>query len=89
MTWHAAELKDQGRRDVLETSSAKLFASEAALRCADAAIQVHGGAGYVDDHVVERLWRDARVTTLYEGTTQIQELILGRELTGLDAMTPS
>ena len=81
-------LKDAGKPNVLETSAAKLFASEAAIRCASRAIQVHGGAGYVDDHPVERLWRDARVTTLYEGTSQVQQLIIGRELTGINAMVP-
>jgi butyryl-CoA dehydrogenase len=82
----AAELKDRGKPNTLETSVAKLFATEAAIRCASRAIQVHGGAGYVDSHPVERFWRDARVTTLYEGTTQVQQLIIGRELTGVDAM---
>ena len=83
----AAELKDAGKTNTLETSIAKLFATEAAIRCASRAIQVHGGAGYVDSHPVERLWRDARVTTLYEGTSQVQQLIIGRELTGINAMT--
>ena len=54
--------------------------------CANEAIQVHGGAGYVDDHPVERWFRDVRVTTLYEGTSQIQKLIIGRALTGLNAL---
>jgi alkylation response protein AidB-like acyl-CoA dehydrogenase len=56
--------------------------------CANLAIQVHGGSGYVDDYPVERYLRDARVTTLYEGTSQIQKLIIGREATGINAMTP-
>jgi butyryl-CoA dehydrogenase len=58
------------------------------VECANAAIQVHGGSGYVDDHPVERYLRDARVTTLYEGTSQIQKLIIGRGATGIDAMRP-
>ena len=58
------------------------------MHCADLAIQIHGGAGYVDDHPVERFLRDARVTTLYEGTSQIQQLLIGRALTGVDAMVP-
>ena len=66
---------------------AKLYATEAAVRSANTAIQVHGGSGYVDDHPVERYLRDARVTTLYEGTTQIQKLIIGRAATGVNAMT--
>ena len=78
----------QGRPCTTETSIAKLYASEAAVWCANEAIQVHGGAGYVDDHPVERWFRDARVTTLYEGTSQIQQLIIGRALTGIDAMLP-
>ena len=56
--------------------------------CANEAIQVHGGAGYVDDHPVERYLRDARVTRLYEGTSQIQKLIIGRAATGVDAILP-
>ena len=58
-------------------------------RCAHLAIQVHGGSGYVDDHPVERYFRDVRVTTLYEGTSQIQKLIIGRAETGLNALVPS
>ncbi len=87
LVWRAASVKDAGRRSTLETSVAKLFASEASIRSANAAIQVHGGSGYVDDFSVERYLRDARVTTLYEGTSQIQKLIIGRAVTGEDAMT--
>ena len=65
------------------------YATEAAVKCANTAIQVHGGAGYVDDHPVERWFRDARVTTLYEGTSQIQKLIIGRAATGINAVVPS
>jgi butyryl-CoA dehydrogenase len=83
----AAWLKDTGRPNTRETSTAKLFATEAAVRSANTAIQVHGGSGYVDDYPVERYLRDARVTTLYEGTSQIQKLIIGRALTGVNAMT--
>jgi alkylation response protein AidB-like acyl-CoA dehydrogenase len=72
----------------LETSVAKLHATEAAVECANTAIQVHGGAGYVDDHPVERYFRDVRVTTLYEGTSQIQKLIIGRAMTGINALVP-
>ena len=63
-------------------------ATESAVECANAAIQVHGGSGYVDDHPVERYLRDARVTTLYEGTSQIQKLIIGRAATGISAFLP-
>jgi len=89
LVWRAGWLKDQGRPNTLETSVAKLHATEASLECANLAIQVHGGAGYVDDHPVERYFRDARVTTLYEGTSQIQKLIIGRAMTGVNALVPS
>jgi butyryl-CoA dehydrogenase len=87
LVWKAAWLKDTGQPNTLETSVAKLYSTEAAIRCANTAIQVHGGSGYVDDHPVERYLRDARVTTLYEGTSQIQKLIIGRLTTGINAMT--
>jgi alkylation response protein AidB-like acyl-CoA dehydrogenase len=89
LVWRAGYLKDQGKPNTTETSIAKLFATEAAVRCANAAIQVHGGSGYVDDYPVERYLRDARVTTLYEGTSQIQKLIIGRALTGVNALVPA
>jgi len=88
LVWRAGWLKDQGKPSTTETSIAKLYATEAAVNCADRAIQVHGGSGYVDDHPVERYWRDARVTTLYEGTSQIQKLIIGRAYTGINALIP-
>jgi alkylation response protein AidB-like acyl-CoA dehydrogenase len=84
----AGILKDKGMPNTAETSIAKLHATESAVECANLAIQVHGGSGYVDDYPVERYLRDARVTTLYEGTSQIQKLIIGREATGINAMTP-
>jgi alkylation response protein AidB-like acyl-CoA dehydrogenase len=86
LVYRAGTLKDAGRPSTTETSIAKLYATEAACWCADRAIQVHGGSGYVDDHPVERYYRDARVTTLYEGTSQIQKLIIGRALTGINAL---
>ena len=89
LVWRAAWLKDQGLPNTTETSVAKLYATESAVECANTAIQVHGGAGYVDDHPVERWFRDVRVTTLYEGTSQIQKLIIGRALTGINALVPS
>jgi butyryl-CoA dehydrogenase len=88
LTWRAGWLKDRGAPNTTETSIAKLFSTEAAQWCANTAIQVHGGAGYVDDHPVERWFRDVRVTTLYEGTSQIQKLIIGRSLTGINALVP-
>ena len=84
----AGALKDAGEPSTVETSVAKLYATESAVECANLAIQVHGGSGYVDDYPVERYLRDARVTTLYEGTSQIQKLIIGRAATGIDAMAP-
>jgi butyryl-CoA dehydrogenase len=84
----AGLLKDEKRPNATETSVAKLYATEAAVECANLAIQVHGGSGYVDDYPVERYLRDARVTTLYEGTSQIQKLIIGRAATGINAMLP-
>ena len=87
LVWRAGWLKDQGKPNTTETSIAKLYA-EAAVDCANKAIQVHGGSGYVDDYPVERYLRDARVTTLYEGTSQIQKLIIGRAVTGENALVP-
>jgi alkylation response protein AidB-like acyl-CoA dehydrogenase len=89
LVWRAGFLKDSGKPNTTETSVAKLYATEAAVRCANTAIQVHGGSGYVDDYPVERYLRDVRVTTLYEGTSQIQTLIIGRALTGINALVPS
>ena len=89
LVWRAGFLKDKGRPNTLETSVAKLHATEAAVECSNTAIQVHGGAGYVDDHPVERYFRDVRVTTLYEGTSQIQKLIIGRAMTGVNALVPA
>ncbi|HSP24710.1 MAG TPA: acyl-CoA dehydrogenase family protein [Saliniramus sp.] len=75
----AASLKDQGRPFAKEASMAKLFASEAAHRCTDTALQLFGGAGYCADYPVERYARDARITRIYEGTSEIQRLIIARE----------
>jgi butyryl-CoA dehydrogenase len=86
LVFRAGFLKDQGRPSTTETSIAKLYATEAAQNCSHLAIQVHGGSGYVDDHPVERYFRDVRVTTLYEGTSQIQKLIIGRAETGINAL---
>jgi butyryl-CoA dehydrogenase len=89
LVWRAGYLKDTGKPNTTETSIAKLYATEAAVKCANTAIQIHGGSGYVDDYPVERYFRDVRVTTLYEGTSQIQKLIIGRALTGINALVPS
>jgi hypothetical protein len=87
LTWRAAALADAGVRHTLESSIAKYYASEAAVRAANAAVQVHGGYGYIDEYPVGKYLRDSRVTTLYEGTSQIQKLIIGRALTGESAFT--
>jgi alkylation response protein AidB-like acyl-CoA dehydrogenase len=85
LTWRAALAADAGVRHTLESSVAKYYASEAAVRAANAAVQIHGGYGYIDEYPVGKYLRDARVTTLYEGTSQIQKLIIGRALTGENA----
>jgi alkylation response protein AidB-like acyl-CoA dehydrogenase len=85
LAWRAAWLADAGVRHTLESSVAKYYASEVSVRAANAAVQVHGGYGYVDEYPVGKYLRDARVTTLYEGTSQIQKLIIGRALTGENA----
>ncbi|MCQ0022114.1 acyl-CoA dehydrogenase family protein [Streptomyces somaliensis DSM 40738] len=85
LTWRVADLVDRGRDFATAASQAKLFASEAAVRCAGNALQVFGGYGYIDEYPVGKLLRDARVMTLYEGTSQIQKLIIGRALTGIPA----
>ncbi|MGW7092748.1 acyl-CoA dehydrogenase family protein [Streptomyces sp. NPDC054874] len=85
LTWRVADLIDRGQEFVTAASKAKLYASEAAVRCANNALQVFGGYGYIDEYPVGKLLRDARVMTLYEGTSQIQKLIIGRALTGVSA----
>jgi alkylation response protein AidB-like acyl-CoA dehydrogenase len=85
LVWRVADLVDRGERFGTEASMAKLFASEAAVRAANDALQVFGGYGYVDEYPVGKYLRDARVTTLYEGTSQIQQLLIGRALTGVNA----
>jgi len=82
LTWHAAALRDAGRPCLKEASMAKLFASEMAERVCSQAIQVHGGYGYVTDFPVERIYRDVRVCQIYEGTSEIQRLVIGRAIAG-------
>jgi alkylation response protein AidB-like acyl-CoA dehydrogenase len=77
---HAARLRDAGEPCIKEASMAKLFASEMAERVCSDAIQIHGGYGYVADFPVERLWRDVRVTQIYEGASDIQRMVIGRTL---------
>ena len=80
MIWHAASLKDAGRPCLKEAAMAKLFASEMAERVCSAAIQVFGGYGYVSDFPVERIYRDVRVCQIYEGTSEVQKILIGRAL---------
>jgi alkylation response protein AidB-like acyl-CoA dehydrogenase len=80
LTWRAAVLKDRGKPYGTASSMAKLFASEAAMRVTTDAIQVHGGYGYIKDYPVERFFRDAKITQIYEGTSQIQRLVVARSL---------
>src|SRR5260221_13777397 len=80
LVYQAAWLRDQGRPHTKEASLAKWHASEAATRCANWAIQVHGGYGYLTEFQVERYWRDARITELYEGTTEVQKMVVAGQL---------
>jgi alkylation response protein AidB-like acyl-CoA dehydrogenase len=82
MVRHAAEAMDAGRRATLEASMAKCFASDAAVARTADAVQIHGGSGYIRGVTVERLYRDAKITQIYEGTNQIQRVIMARELLG-------
>jgi alkylation response protein AidB-like acyl-CoA dehydrogenase len=83
MVWRAAWLKDQGRDYGLAAAQAKLFASEVSARATNAAIQIHGGYGYVSDYPVERYLRDAKLTEIGEGTSQIQRLVIARSVLDL------
>jgi butyryl-CoA dehydrogenase len=80
LIWHAASLKDAGRPCLKQAAMAKLFASEMAERVCSAAIQVFGGYGYVSDFPVERIYRDVRVCQIYEGTSEVQKMLIGRAL---------
>jgi butyryl-CoA dehydrogenase len=79
LTLYAADRKDQELSFTKEASMAKLFASEMANRAAYRAVQIHGGYGYMKEYKVERLYRDARVTTIYEGTSEVQRIVIARE----------
>jgi alkylation response protein AidB-like acyl-CoA dehydrogenase len=87
LTLQAAAIKDAGLPVTKQAAMAKLFASEAAVRAASAAVQVHGGYGYIKDYAVERLYRDAKVTEIYEGTSEIQRLVIAERLLA-EAATP-
>ena len=85
LVWRAADLIDRGEDFRIAASKAKLYASEAAVRAANHCIQIYGGAGYVDEYPAAKYLRDARVMTLYEGTSQVQKLLIGRDETGISA----
>jgi alkylation response protein AidB-like acyl-CoA dehydrogenase len=80
LTYRAAWTLDQGRRVTYESSAAKLFASEAAVRIAGEAVQVHGGYGFIKDYPVEKFYRDVKLCTIGEGTSEIQRLVIARQL---------
>lgn len=80
MVWHAASLRDADQPCLKEAAMAKLFASEIAEQVCSAAIQTLGGYGYVNDFPLERIWRDVRVCQIYEGTSDVQKLIIQRML---------
>jgi alkylation response protein AidB-like acyl-CoA dehydrogenase len=86
LTWRAAALRDQGRDHTVESSMAKLFASESSVEIALEAVQIHGGYGYTKDYPVERYLRDAKLGTIGEGTSEVQKLVIARELLGLRGM---
>ena len=76
MTWKAAWAKETAKRCTLEAAQAKLFASEMAQHVTNKALQIHGGYGYIREYNVERYFRDARITEIYEGTSEIQKLVI-------------
>ena len=80
LVWKAAIKKDQGKDFSKESSMAKLFASTTAMTAATECVQIHGGYGYMQEYGVERLMRDAKITEIYEGTSEIQKLVISREL---------
>jgi len=80
LVWRAAKLKDDGKNYSRESSMAKLYASSTAMRAATECVQIHGGYGYMQEYGVERLMRDAKITQIYEGTSEIQQLVIGRDL---------
>jgi acyl-CoA dehydrogenase len=80
LTWQSAVLLDQGRRNTLQSSHAKRFAADTAMKVATDAVQVYGGYGFIKDYPVEKLMRDAKIMQLYEGTSQIQRLVIAREI---------
>jgi alkylation response protein AidB-like acyl-CoA dehydrogenase len=80
LTLRAAVMKDSGQKTTLESSMAKLMASEVAVRVCDEAVQLHGGYGFIKDYPVEKFYRDVKLCTIGEGTSEIQRLIIAREI---------
>ena len=80
LTMRSAVSKDQGQKTTLESSMAKLYASEVAVRIGEEAVQIHGGYGYTKEYPAERFWRDAKLCTIGEGTSEIQRMVIAREL---------
>jgi alkylation response protein AidB-like acyl-CoA dehydrogenase len=80
MTYRAGWMKDRGERVTKESAMAKLFASEVAVRAANEALQIHGGYGFIKDYPVEKFYRDVKLCTIGEGTSEIQRLVIARQL---------
>jgi alkylation response protein AidB-like acyl-CoA dehydrogenase len=80
LTYRAASMKDEGRRTTLEAAMAKLYSSEVAVRVAEDGVQIHGGYGFVKDYPAEKFFRDVKLTTIGEGTSEIQRLVIARQL---------
>jgi len=89
LTYRAAWLSERPGRCTRTSAEAKLLASEVANRIVAAAVQVHGGYGYSREYAVERLYREARVTTIYEGTSEVQRMVIARALAALDSSAPA
>jgi len=80
LTIRAASMKDGGMKTTLESSMAKLYASEVAVRCANEGVQIHGGYGFIKDYPAEKFYRDVKLCTIGEGTSEIQRLVIARQL---------
>ena len=80
LVWRAAELKDSGQRFSRESATAKLFASETARMVTERAVQIHGGSGYMKGNPIERLYRDAKILEIYEGTSEVQRIVISGAL---------
>jgi len=80
LTYRAAAMKDGGMKTTLESSMAKLYTSEVAVRCANEGLQIHGGYGFIKDYPAEKFYRDVKLCTIGEGTSEIQRLVIARQL---------